>query len=125
MKPSRDLAYLDSRIVRMAAWTKEDIAAGDALSEAANGQILEGLAGKLLYFPFCTEGDGKPSRVFSRGMIETDLFCKRITVTQSEIQNRDVGEIRESRSKGFCVFPRDKWQWLIAECQEMTCEKRS
>lgn len=88
-------------------------------------QIMEGLAGKLLYFPFRTEGDGKPLRVFSRGMVGTDLFCKRVTLTQSEISNRGLGEIRGSRSKGFCVLLRDKRQWLTAERQEMPCERRS
>lgn len=36
-------------------------------------------------FPFTLRVMGRHLRVFSRAMIGTDLFCKRITLTQSEI----------------------------------------
>lgn len=38
---------LSSRVIQLAEWSKREIAVADAISEAANGQIMEGLAEKL------------------------------------------------------------------------------
>lgn len=42
------MVCLGSRIVRMAERSKREIAEGNALSEAADGQIMEGLTGKFM-----------------------------------------------------------------------------
>lgn len=49
------------------------IAAEDALSEAADGQIMERLAEKLCNVPNTL----REKKSHLRGMIETDLFCKK------------------------------------------------
>lgn len=83
-----ETGLLGSRIFRMAKWGKGEIAVGDAICEAADGQIMETCRKILRTLPFTLRETGSYLRVFSRGMIGTDLFCKRITLTQGNMDWR-------------------------------------
>ena len=71
----------------MAEWGKGEIAVGDAICETADGQIMETYR-TLHTLPFTLREMGSHLRVFSRGVIRTDLFCKRITPTQGNMDWR-------------------------------------
>lgn len=92
----------------MAEKAKGEIAAGDAISEEADGQIMENCRKFLHTLPFTLRETGRPPSIFSRGMIGTDFFYKRITLTQSEIWNVGLGKILEPHSRGCCVIQNSK-----------------